>query len=141
MFNTIFKIIYLISRKVIFFDHILYILFRCVIPRKACIGDNVTFNHAGLGTVVHPKTRIGDNVWIEHHVTLGQKNGAFREAPIIENDCVLGAYAVVLGGCVIGEGSVIGAGSIITSDIPPHSIVYNRRELVIRENDKPKGQY
>lgn len=141
MFGSVFTLLYKLSRKIAFADHVLYILFHCIIPRNCKIGKNVVFNHSGLGTVLHPNTCIGDNCWIEHHVLLGQRNGQSRSAPTIENDCVIGAYAIILGGVIIGEGSVIGAGTIITKDIPAHSIVYNNREMIIRENDKPVGQY
>lgn len=42
---------------------------------------------------------------------------------IIEDDVLIGAYAVVLSGARIGKGSVIAPGSVIVSEIPPYSIV------------------
>ncbi len=141
VFSRVFKFIYNVSRVIPHLDKVLYILFRCIIPRNVRIGENVVFNHSGFGTVIHPNAVIGNNVWIEHHVLLGQKTGLSRNAPTIEDDCVLGAYAIVLGGVTIGKGSVVGAGTIITEDIPPNSIVYNKKEKVIKKNYKPKDQY
>ena len=40
---------------------------------------------------------------------------------------------MILGGVTIGENSIIGAGSIVTKDVPPNSIYYNKVEPVIKE--------
>lgn len=33
------------------------------------------------------------------------------DVPHIEKNCVIGAYAIILGGVTVGEGSIIGAGT------------------------------
>lgn len=40
---------------------------------------------------------------------------------------------IILDGVTIGKGSVIGAGTLVTKDIPANSIVYDKREKVIRD--------
>ena len=64
---------------------------------------------------------------------------------IIEDDCWIGACAVILKGVRIGKGSVIGAGAIVTKDVPPYSIyitkatpiIYNRfsQEEIIKHEE------
>lgn len=137
MFSFLFKL----SRRSRIFNGIFSILFGCNIPKCLKLGKNVVFNHRALGVVIHPNAIIEDNVHIEHHVCLGQKSGSSLEAPVIHKNVVIGAYAIVLGGVDIGEGSVIGAGSLVTCDIPPHSIYYNERKVIIKNNCKPIGQY
>lgn len=137
----IFRLLFRLSRKNKFCNDLLRFFFACDIPMEAKIGNDVTFTHRGLGTVIHPKCVIEDHVWIEHHVLLGQRLDNESCAPIIQKNCVIGAYAIILGGVTIGEGSVIGAGAIITHDIPPHSIAYCKQEVVIKENTKPKGKF
>ena len=44
----------------------------------------------------------------------------------------MGAGAIILKNTVIGERSVIGAGTIVSGTIPPHSIVTNNREIIIK---------
>ncbi len=46
-----------------------------------------------------------------------------RGGVIIEDDCWIGAGAIILNGITIGKGSVVGAGSVVTKDVPPYTIV------------------
>lgn len=41
---------------------------------------------------------------------------------IINDDCWIGARAVILKGVIIGTGSVVGAGSVVTKNIPPYEV-------------------
>lgn len=104
------------------------------------MGNNVNFSHDALGVVIHNDSKIGNNVWIEHHVCIGQKT-AKVEAPTIEDDCVIGAYAIILGNVHIGKRCVIGAGSIVTHDIPDNTIFYNRKIDCCKTNYKKTGNY
>lgn len=105
-----------------FIDWINRHYFSCDIPCDTQIGKNVRFGHTGLGVVINVNSVIGDNVFIQHGVTLGLTKGEFN-APIIEKNVIIGARAILLGKIRIGEGSVIGAGAIVTKDIPSNSIV------------------
>ena len=136
-----FIFLYRLSRKYRAFNFLLRVLFSCDIARDAKISKSVVFNHKGLGVVIHPATVIDENCHIEHHVCCGQRLGDVIEAPHISKDCVIGAYAILLGGIKIGEGSVIGAGSIITHDVPPHTIVYNNRNTCYKDNYKMLHKY
>jgi serine O-acetyltransferase len=73
-------------------------VYKYEIPRTAQIGSGVTFNHKGLGVVIHPNSQIEDNVYIEHHVCLGQRTGTNTAAPVVRKNTVIGAYSVILGG-------------------------------------------
>lgn len=76
---------------------------------------------------------IGDRVQIGTGVSLltaghdtsilsRQKFVEFGHPIFIEDDCWIGANAVILPGVRIGKGTTIGAGSIVTKDIPPFSV-------------------
>lgn len=136
-----FGLLYKLSRKVRGISKLLRLLYGCEIPYSAKISNKVTFNHDGLGVVIHPNTIIDDGCYIEHHVLFGQRVGGVTDAPHIEKNCVIGAYAILLGGVTVGEGSVIGAGSLVLHDVPPHTIYYNNRTEIMKENNKPVGQY
>jgi len=73
---------------------------------------------------------IGQDVVVSPHVIIlssksqhGLDNGE-PATPVVIGDraCVL-PYAVITRGVTIGEGAVVGAGSVVTTDVPPRTIV------------------
>ena len=84
----------------------------CLIAPYVCIYD---FDHrheldgtsfGSQGKETDPVV-IGDNVWI-------------------------GANAVILKGTHIGSNTVIAAGTVVSGKIPPNSLVFDRKETVVR---------
>lgn len=102
--------------------------------------DTPFFIDHGTGIVIGETTQIGKNVKIYQGVTLGalsveKKLANTKRHPTIENDVVIYAQAVILGGdTVIGKKSVIGGNSWITKSIPENSVVYNKSEVKVRTN-------
>jgi acetyltransferase-like isoleucine patch superfamily enzyme len=109
-------------------------------------------NFSGVGDnnviVAREKIEIGNNVMIGPNVCIYDHDHVYREpgimrnlgyktAPVkIEDNVWLGAGVIILKGVTIGAGSVIGAGTIVTKDIPPGSLVYNKREMMIEKRLK-----
>jgi acetyltransferase-like isoleucine patch superfamily enzyme len=54
--------------------------------------------------------------------------------------CFIGGNSMIFPGVQVGEGSIVGAGAIVTSDVPPHSVVAGNPARVIRE-DVEVGDY
>jgi len=84
----------------------------------ATVGKSVFIDH-GTGVVIGETAIIEDNVLIYHGVTLGAsevKRG--RRHPIIKENAIIGAGALVLGEITIGKGAKIGAGALVIKDIP-----------------------
>ncbi len=95
---------------------------------------------------------IGNNVMMGPRVGLFAENHRFddasrpmrdqgvqREFITIEDDCWLASSATVTAGVTIGTGSIVAAGSVVTSDVPPYSVVAGSPARVIRsrlEQDK-----
>ena len=127
MFKQCFKL----SRKIRIFNLILKYLYGCQISREVKMGKNITFPHNAMGVVIHPRTVIGDNVCIQHHVLCGEKNGI--EAPVICDNVIVNPYSIIIGKVTIGENSIIGAGSVVTKDVPPNSVYYNRITPIIKQ--------
>ena len=117
-------------RRLLKFKWIDHILFRNEISLKHRLKINLS--HEGLGTIINKHVKIGNNVKISNNVIIG---GHKFKHPIIEDDVIINAYSIIIGGVTIGQGSIIGIGTFVNKDIPPNSIVYNKKELIIRERD------
>ena len=98
-------------------------LYGVEIPREVHVAASVRFAHKAFGTVVHPQTRIGENVTIYHRVTIARSNSwvpdpASRSAVVdVRQHAVLCPGSVVLfrhEDIVVGEGTVLGANSVLT---------------------------
>lgn len=83
------------------------------------------------GTIVHADpgvpNRIGADVTIGHRCVL---HGAE-----VEDRCLIGMGAILLGGSRIGAGSIVGAGALVKENavIPPRSLVVGIPARVVRE--------
>lgn len=51
----------------------------------------------------------------------------------IEDDAWIGACAVILPGVTVGRGAVVGAGSVVTSDVPPLTVVAGQPAKAVRK--------
>lgn len=115
-------------------------------PFYCCYGTNISL---GEGTYVNVncnfiddgKINIGEKVMFGPAVTIATVghpiNPNMREymyaAPVtIEDNCWIGAGAVICPGVTIGENSVIGAGSVVIKDIPANSVAVGNPCRVIR---------
>lgn len=139
------------------FAHVLYKLEIPVLPRVlaeyahsqtgidihpgATIGRGFYIDH-GTGIVIGETSRIGRNVRIYQGVTLGATfiskglSGQKRH-PTIEDNVILYAGSTILGGnTVIGHDTVIGGNVWLTESVPPHSTVYQKSDIHIKENNR-----
>ncbi len=110
------------------------------------IGNDVFFNRNCI-VVSREKIVIGNNCIFGPNVVIydhdhrfdehGAKKEEYKTAPIIiEDNCWIGANAVILRGAHIGEGSVIGAGTIVKGDIPRYSLVTSDRTVRVQPLEK-----
>lgn len=99
------------------FRHLSQLLFACHIGSHAEIGEGCLFQHNGVGCVISEKAVIGKNCMLYQHVTVGALEGA----PIIEDDVLIGANAVLLGNITVHKGAKIGAGAVVLCDVPEDS--------------------
>ena len=95
---------------------------------KAKIGDNLFIDH-GMGVVIGETSEIGDNVTIYHAVTLGGSSPSIdserqrheKRHPTIGNDVVIGSGAQVIGPINVGNGSRIAANAVVVKDVPDNA--------------------
>lgn len=109
---------------------IIRIVFSADVPYAAVIGEGTEFPHDALGMVMHPATKIGKNCHILHGCTFGGRGG--EDLPVIGDNVLIGAHAIILGGVHIGDNSKIGAGSVVISDIPANSVAVGNPAKVVK---------
>lgn len=98
---------------------------RITIGENALFGPEVfvtagNYSLDGLG-------EVGSQPMIEEDVTIGRNT-------------FIGARAIILPGCTIGDGAVVGAGCIVTRDIQPGAIVVGNPARVIGHRDDSARQ-
>lgn len=116
-----------------------------LVREHTTIGDHVVI---GTNTVIDGTVSIGNfvkiesNCYIPTHTTIGSRvffgpgvtltndryplklrDEYIPEGPIIEDGVTLGGGVVVLPGVRIGHDSFVAAGAVVTSDVPPLSLV------------------
>jgi len=91
------------------------------------IGNNVIM---GAGVKI-----FTENHKIEDLFKFIRDQGETRKGIIIEDNCWVGADAIILDGVKIGTGSVIAAGSVVSHDVDSYSIVAGVPAKVIRKRE------
>ncbi len=106
----------------------------------ATIGSSFAIDH-GTGIVIGESTVIGNHVKLYQGVTLGalsvQKSLAkSKRHPTIEDNVVIYAQAVILGGdTVVGHDSIVGGNVWLTHTVPPFSVVQHEAEATVRQKN------
>ena len=128
--------------------------FRVVPPaavrRGSFIGKNVVLmpSYVNIGAYVDSGTmvdtwatvgscaQIGKNVHLSGGVGIGGVLEPLQANPtIIEDNCFIGARAIIMPGVTIGPNSVVGAGAVVTRNVPPDSVVAGVPAKVITSVD------
>lgn len=111
------------------------IVYGIQVNTEVYIPPTLEFAH-GMGIVIGYGVKLGENVKIYQNTTLGAKDEKLKKYPIIGNNVTIFANCVIVGGITIGDNSIIGACTFVDKDIPPNSIVYGNRELIIKPREK-----
>ena len=123
-------------------DILTFMMSRCAHRHGGYIGpdtvikDNLTLPHGLHGIFISRYAEIGENCWIYQNVTIGEVN---KKAPVIGNNCLIGAGAVIIGGVKIGSYVKVGAGAVVSTDIPDGCTVVSQTIRIIgkkQENEE-----
>ncbi|MCB0517159.1 MAG: acyltransferase [Bacteroidetes bacterium] len=103
----------------------------------------------GIGCVLIGPLTLGNNVMFAQHIVVSGLNHQYQnidvpinqqpistQAVFIDDDCWIGANAVITAGVRIGKHSVIAAGSVVTKDIPPFSIAGGNPAKILKQYNK-----
>lgn len=120
------------------------------------VGNVIIGNHSLLGmsnVVIGPAT-IGNNVILAQHVVISGLNHNYTDPEtaisrqgvsvrpvIIDDDCWIGANAVITSGVTIGKHAVIAAGSVVTKDIPPFTVAAGNPARLVKRYDTESGTW
>jgi serine O-acetyltransferase len=96
------------------FNKLNVIFGSCIIGRHAKFGPGFVLNHS-FGVVINGAVSGGNNVKIEHLVTIGAER---NRSPILGDNIYLGAGAKIIGGVKIGSNVKIGANAVVVNDLP-----------------------
>lgn len=105
------------------------------------IGIPFSIDH-GTGIVIGETTNIGNYVKLYQGVTLGalsvdKSKASKKRHPTIEDNVILYAGCTILGGeTVVGRSSIIGGNVWLTQSVAPFSVVYNKSEIIVRDQNK-----
>lgn len=99
-----------------------------IIDIHSKIGAGLKLAHP-YATIINAES-VGENCYINHLVTIGEKNG---RRPVIGNNVELHANCTVIGGIHIGDNVVIGAGAVVVKDVPPGAVaIGNPARLILK---------
>ncbi|WP_025486041.1 acyltransferase [Enterocloster sp. OA13] len=104
--------------------------------KHGCVSiGNGCFINRGSMVVAHERIDIEDNVTIGPGTYIYDHDhdgcGGYTTKPIrLGKGAWIGANCVILKGVRIGEGAVIAAGGVINKDVPPKTVVYQKRQTL-----------
>lgn len=92
------------------------------------------FPHGIIGVFVSGGTKIGDNCVIFQQVTIGSNtliDSTGFGAPVIGNNCYIGAGAKIIGNVIVGNNVRIGANAVVVRNISDNSVVVTGEQKVL----------
>jgi serine O-acetyltransferase len=99
-----------------FVERFVEIITGISIPAQARIAKGLRIHHFG-GIIVHSEAVIGENCTLYHGVTLGDLGGR-GGVPRLGNRVLIGAGAKLIGEIVIEDDCVIGANAVVLVSVP-----------------------
>ena len=94
------------------------------------IKNNLSLPHGLHGVFISRYAQIGENCCIYQNVTIGEID---RKAPVIGNNCLIGAGAVIIGDIRIGDNVKIGAGAVVNTNVTDNYTVVSQPMRMIAE--------
>jgi maltose O-acetyltransferase len=111
----------------LYFDNLQCGLANLHIAERAYLGPQILIDLASQ-VEIGAETVLGPRVSIYTHGDVGERMLARfmprEEGPVrLEKGCWIGAGSIILPNVTVGECAVVAAGAVVTSDVPPFTIV------------------
>jgi serine O-acetyltransferase len=101
------------------------------------------FPHGLFGIFISGGVQVGKNCVIFQHVTIGSNtliDSSSIGAPVIGDNCYIGAGAKIIGKVTIGRNVRVGANATVVRDVPENSIVIASEQRVVNR-DQPLNNH
>jgi len=108
---------------------------KITIGNRVLISHNVNI-HDNNSHPLNSTERHNDFVYILSNGELRDNNDLNERDIVIEDDVWIGFNCTILKGVTIGKGAIVGACTLVTTNIPPYSIVVGNPARVIRFVDQ-----
>lgn len=105
------------------------------IQARTQIGYGLYIGH-GIGLVVNPTARIGNNCNLSQFMTIGANDG---KAAVIGDNVYIGPSVCIVEDVEIGNNATIGAGAVVVKDVPMNATVAGVPAKII--SYKSPGRY
>ena len=126
-----------------FLNNILtFLLSRCAHRHGGYVGPDTVIKgrpelpHGLHGVFISRYAQIGEGCRIYQNVTIGEVNG---KAPVVGDNCLIGAGAILLGDIRIGDHVKIGAGAVVNVDVPAGATVVCPPARIIEKECEPES--
>ena len=102
------------------------------------------FPHGMPGVFVSRWAEVGKGCVILQGVTIGSNTLADSKnlgAPVIGDNCYIGAGAAIIGACTVGNNVRVGANCVVTADVPDNSVVVSNVQRIIEKENLNNRYY
>jgi serine O-acetyltransferase len=136
---------YLYKNKVplipLLLTRIIQIFYAIDIDYKATLEGGLVIIH-GVGIVIGQGAIVKSNTTIYHGVTLGRKKQGLKITfddgyPVINNNCILGAGAKIIGPLEIGMNCLIGPNCVVMDSLPSDTVIKLNHSAFLIKSYKP----
>ena len=114
------------------------IMMGAIINIGAKIGKKTLID---MGAVIGSRAKIGNNCHIgANAVIAGVLEPLSSKEVVIEDDCLIGAGAVIIEGVTVKKGTVVGAGSVVINDTIEGMVYAGNPAKLIKKRDEKTNQ-
>lgn len=114
------------------------------IPLTTELGGPINFLHGTSGIFISGSAKIGKNCTIYQQVTIGSNmliDSKGFGAPVIGDNCLIGAGAKIIGNVRIGDNCRIGANAVVAKDMPDNSVIVMSSPVIYQKNNLENKVY